>query len=80
MPSAESRLKEVLTEPYCGTALGYEDGEFVIYHWGDAPVCVTITGRGATIKQALDDMEDRKNDSARTGKQKANSASKLAGR
>jgi len=67
----EDKLKAVLTGEYCGTALGYENGEFIIYHWGDAPVSVMVVGRGKTIQQALVDMENG-NDSARPGKQKAN--------
>lgn len=55
--ASSGRLKRILTGEYCGVALGYRDGEFIIYSWTDSPVSSTILAHGRTMGAALDDYD-----------------------
>lgn len=35
-------LKKVLGPTYGGPSLSYDDGKFILYSWGDAPVSIEI--------------------------------------
>ncbi len=35
-------LSEVLGGSYGGPSISYEEGKFILYHWGDAPVGTKI--------------------------------------
>lgn len=53
----ENRLKAILGSTYGGPSISYENEEFVIYRWFDAPVSEEILGRGKTLHKALLDAE-----------------------
>lgn len=55
--SYDEVLKQILTEPYCGIALGYQEPYYVIYQWGDAPVSTEIIARGLSIADAIHEYE-----------------------
>lgn len=55
----EARLAKVLGGTYGGPSLSFQDGKFVIYEWGDAPVSISIIGFGITIAECLDDYTEK---------------------
>jgi len=55
----DEKLKNILGEWYGGPSLSYEDGKFIIYSWGDAPVGMDILASGNTIEECVDKFSDK---------------------
>jgi len=49
-------LSEILGPTYGGPSLSFENGEFVIYGWADAPVGTEILASGKTIEETIKDF------------------------
>ena len=54
-------LKKILGETYGGPSLSVEDGKFVIYVWGDAPVGMGILAKGDTLEECIEDYKEKNN-------------------
>jgi hypothetical protein len=50
-------LKSKLGGTYGGPSLSYEDNEFVLYIWTDAPVGEKILAKGKTLKELRENYE-----------------------
>jgi hypothetical protein len=57
--SASLLAKKVLNGEHGGPSLSFQDGEFIVYQWYDAPVQTQIIGKGQDIREALEDAIKR---------------------
>jgi hypothetical protein len=77
MPPADELALKILGESYGGPSISVENGLFIVYIWGDAPVGMDILGTGVTIHQALLDVEVQdKIKAAKAAEKKAAKAAK----
>jgi hypothetical protein len=49
----DRELKEILKAAYGGPSLSFEDGEFVLYTWGDAPTGTTVLAHDRNLKSMI---------------------------
>lgn len=52
-------LKSKLGSTYGGPSLSYQDGEFILYTWTDAPVGEQILAKGKTFKELIENYEEQ---------------------
>lgn len=53
-------LKKWLGASYGGPSISYEDGKFILYAWGDAPVSMEIIAKSDTIEGLVDAIDKMK--------------------
>jgi len=53
-------LRRYLGATYGGPSLSYEDGEYVLYTWTDAPVNIEIIARSPSLHGLLLELERKK--------------------
>jgi hypothetical protein len=52
-------LKSKLGHTYGGPSLSYENNEFILYTWTDAPVGEQILAKGKTLKELMENYEEQ---------------------
>lgn len=53
MTVIDNLAARILRDSYGGPSLSYENGQFVVYSWGDAPVSINVMGTGSSVYEAL---------------------------
>jgi len=56
----EKLLKSVLGGTYGGPSISFEDNKFVLYDWGDAPVCMDILVSDPSWKKFVEKLKEWK--------------------
>lgn len=57
MKKIEKILKAELGSTYGGPSISYENNEFILYVWGDAPVSSDVLARGKTLLELTENIE-----------------------
>lgn len=60
MISIEDQLKKILGATYGGPSISFQNGEFVLYEWSDAPVSTDILAKGKTLQELINNYNSNK--------------------